>query len=158
MIELSKTDGITLGDFIKKANELGIYPIDERLVTYMDKYSYVYERVSAVSYSEFLRYYDYMEGRTPFSTQHKTKGSEYNNVLVLMESSWNKYNFGYMMGERPAKMTASYKSVVNRTSKLFYVCCTRTKKHLIVFYSCPTAVVITKAKEWFGEENVIKIS
>lgn len=158
MVELSKTDGITLGDFISKANELGIYPIDERLATYIDKYSYVYERVAAVSYSEFLRYYDYMEGRTPFSTQHKTKGSEYDKVLVLMESSWNKYNFGYMMGERPPKMTASYETVVGRTSKLFYVCCTRTKKHLIVFYSCPSAVVITKAKEWFGEENVIKIS
>lgn len=158
MVELLKTDGITLGEFILKAHDLGIYPIDERLSSYMDKYSYVYDRVAAVSYSEFMRYYDYMEGRTPFSTQHKTKGLEYDNVLVLMESSWNKYNFGYMMGVQPARKTASYDSVVSRTRKLFYVCCTRTKKHLIVFYTCPTAEVLAKAIEWFGEENIVKVS
>lgn len=157
MIEFSKTDGITLGEFISKANELNIYPIDEKLATYIDKYSYVYDRIASVSYSEFMRYYDYMEGKTPFSTQHKTKGSEYNNVLVLMESSWNKYNFGYLMGDIPAKKTASFDSVVQRTRKLFYVCCTRTKEHLIVFYSCPSAKVLGRAKEWFGCENVIKI-
>jgi DNA helicase-2/ATP-dependent DNA helicase PcrA len=157
MNQLCITDNITLGNFIDKANELEIYPIDDKLRNYIEKYEYVYNRIRSVSYKEFLNYYNYMEGKTPFSTQHKTKGSEYENVLVLLESKWNKYNFGYMMGNKPARKSNSYDSVVNRTLKLFYVCCTRAKNHLIVFYSCPEPTVLDRAKEWFGKENVYKL-
>lgn len=157
MNQLCITDNITLGNFIDKANELEIYPIDDKLRNYIEKYEYVYNRIRSVSYKEFLNYYNYMEGKTPFSTQHKTKGSEYENVLVLLESKWNKYNFGYMMGNKPARKSNSYDSVVNRTLKLFYVCCTRAKNHLIVFYSCPEPTVLDRAKEWFGNENVYKL-
>ena len=136
------------------AHNLGILPIDDKLQNYIDKYDYVYNRIRMVSYDEFTNYYNYMEGKTPFSTLHKTKGSEYENVLVLLESKWNKYNFGYLMGEPPRRMTSSYTNVLNRTQKLFYVCCTRAKKHLIVFYSCPSPVVIAKAIEWFGGDNM----
>jgi DNA helicase-2/ATP-dependent DNA helicase PcrA len=48
-------------------------------------------------------------------------------------------------------------SVLERTQKIFYVCCTRAKENLAVFYHNPSAQVIMKAKEWFGEENVIDI-
>jgi DNA helicase-2/ATP-dependent DNA helicase PcrA len=158
MIELTNSSDITIGEFISKANDLNIYPIDERLNSYMENYSYVYDRVASVSYAEFLQYYDYMEGRTPFSTQHRTKGSEYDNVLVLMESKWNKYNFGYLMGDSPVKKSTSYDSIVNRTRKLFYVCCTRTKNHLVVFYASPSPKVLETAIGWFGEENVNDIN
>lgn len=157
MEELRNNAGITLKELIEKADKLGLLLIDDKLRNYIEKYSYVYHRISGISYEEFKRYYEYMEGNTPFSTQHKTKGSEYDNVLVLMQSKWNKYNFSYLMGESPKKRTASYDSVVNRTAKLFYVCCTRAKRHLIVYYSQPSDIVLAKAKEWFGDANVINI-
>ena len=34
---------------------------------------------------------------------------------------------------------------------------TRAKENLVVFYSCPSNIVKEKAKEWFGNENVVKI-
>ena len=61
------------------------------------------------------------------------------------------------MGDVPARKSKSFDSVVNRTRKLFYVCCTRAKENLVVFYSCPSNIVKEKAKEWFGNENVVKI-
>lgn len=157
MKELRNNDGITLKELIEKADRLGIVLIDDKLNNYIENYSYVYHRICTIAYDEFKRYNDYMDGNTPFSTQHKTKGSEYDNVLVLMQSKWNKYSFSYLMGEEPKKKTASYGSVVNRTAKLFYVCCTRAKNHLIVYYSQPSDAVLAKAKEWFGEDNVINI-
>ena len=44
---------------------------------------------------------------------------------------------------------------MSRTEKIFYVCCTRAKEQLAVFYHKPTTAVIDKAKEWFGKENII---
>ena len=157
MRELSSFDKKSIKDIINKADELGILPIDDKLQSYIDRYSYVYQRLGDVEMHEFLRYYEYMDGHTPFSTQHRTKGLEYDNVLVLMESKWNKYNFGYLMGDVPARKSPSFDNVVNRTRKLFYVCCTRAKENLVVFYSCPSDIVKEKAKEWFGNENVVKI-
>ena len=157
MKELSSFDKESIKDIITKADELGILPIDDKLASYIDRYSYVYYRLSNVDMHEFMNYYEYMDGHTPFSTQHRTKGLEYDNVLVLMESKWNKYNFGYLMGDVPARKSKSFDSVVNRTRKLFYVCCTRAKENLVVFYSCPSDIVKEKAKEWFGNENVVKI-
>ncbi|SGZ76633.1 hypothetical protein BTHERMOSOX_1445 [Bathymodiolus thermophilus thioautotrophic gill symbiont] len=40
---------------------------------------------------------------------------------------------------------------------MFYVCCSRAKKNLIVFYHQPGGIALTKAKEWFGPENVLEI-
>ena len=96
--------------------------------------------------------YEYLEGQTPFSTQHKTKGAEFDNVLVILDNGgWNNYSF-----EKMFLGTAS-PSVGERTKKIFYVCCTRAKENLAVFFHNPNAQVITKAKEWFNEQNVIEI-
>jgi DNA helicase-2/ATP-dependent DNA helicase PcrA len=41
---------------------------------------------------------------------------------------------------------------------MFYVCCSRAKNNLIVFYHKPSDAVLNKAKEWFGEENLIEVT
>ena len=48
-------------------------------------------------------------------------------------------------------------SIFVRTSKIFYVCCTRTKENLAVFFHEPSTTVIAKAKELFGENNVVNL-
>jgi DNA helicase-2/ATP-dependent DNA helicase PcrA len=93
-----------------------------------------------------------LEGYTPFSTQHKTKGTEFNNVLVVLNNAnWNKYNFENLF------LGNGKDSVLSRTQKIFYVCCTRTKENLAVYYNNPNEKVIAKAKEWFGEKNVVNL-
>lgn len=137
---------------INDANEKGICIIDDKLNDFKVKKEYLYNRIKDVKFSEFQKLYEYLEGQTPFSTQHKTKGAEFDNVLVILNNGgWNNYNFEKMFLD-----TAS-ESVMNRTKKIFYVCCTRAKENLVVFFHKPSEQVINKAKEWFSTENVINI-
>ena len=97
--------------------------------------------------------YDYILQQQPFSTQHKSKGLEFNNVLVLLDNGrWNKYNFASLFTE-----TRTTENVKLRTRKLFYVCCTRARKNLAVFYPAPAQEVVRGAKFLFGEQNVIDL-
>ncbi len=142
----------TIEDVINDANEKGICLIDDKLIDFKDKKEYLYNRVKNVKFSEFQKLYEYLEGQTPFSTQHKTKGAEFNNVLVILDNGgWNNYNFRNLFLETGSA------SVLDRTQKIFYVCCTRAKENLAVFFHNPSLQVITKAKLWFGEGNVINI-
>ena len=94
----------------------------------------------------------YLEGYTPFTTKHKTKGSEFDNVLVILDNGgWNKYNFENLF------LSTGKESVLERSQKIFYVCCTRAKENLAIFYHAPSSSVVEKAKEWFGEDNVMEL-
>ncbi|PKQ46083.1 UvrD-helicase domain-containing protein [Confluentibacter flavum] len=142
----------TIEEVINVANEKGICLIDDRLDIFKEKYMYLYNRVKNVKFIEFQKLYEYLEGLTQFSTQHKTKGAEFDNVLVILDNGgWNNYNF-----EKMFLGTAS-ESVLERTQKLFYVCCTRAKENLSVYFHNPDELVLEKAKEWFGKVNVIDI-
>lgn len=106
-----------------------------------------------VPYSEFISLYNYLEGQTPFSTQHKTKGTEFDNILVILDNGrWNNYNFEKLFAANNRE-----ERVIDRTEKIFYVCCTRAKEQLAVFYHKPTTTVIKKAIEWFGVNNIVKL-
>lgn len=150
---LQNTDGKTICEVIELANENNICMIDDKLLNYQERCPYVYYRMMDVPYSEFVNLYNYLEGQTPFSTQHKTKGAEFDNVLVILDNGrWNNYNFDKLF-----TATNREESIVNRTEKIFYVCCTRAKEQLAVFYYKPTIGVIDKAKEWFGTGNIVEL-
>jgi len=139
----------TIEEIINDAHDKGICVIDEKLEKFETEKEYVYNRVKEVKYVEFQKLYDYLEGKTPFSTQHKTKGTEFDNVLVILDNgNWNKYNFENLFLETGTP------TVLERSQKIFYVCCTRAKENLAVFFHSPSANVISKAHIWFGNENV----
>ncbi|MBU1311258.1 MAG: ATP-dependent helicase [Gammaproteobacteria bacterium] len=143
----------SIGDIIDKADQYGLVRVDDRLEKFRNQKKYVYDQVVKVPFSQFQALYKYLEGFTPFSTQHKTKGREFDNVLVVMDNgNWNSYNFeGLFTG-------LGKDTVLSRTRKIFYVCCTRAKENLSVYYHQPSQDVLDKAKEWFGVENMHKIS
>lgn len=142
----------TIEEVINDAHEKGICLVDDKLEDFKVKKEYLYNRVKDVKYSEFQKLYDYLEGKTPFSTQHKTKGTEFDNVLVILDNGgWNKYNFENMF------LNTGTESVLERTQKIFYVCCTRAKENLAVFYHNPSQQVVVKATEWFGNDNVVTL-
>ena len=137
---------------LKEAHTSGICIIDDRLEEFKLKNKYLYDRVMEVPFKEFQKVYNYLEGKTPFTTQHKTKGAEFDNVFVILDNGrWNNYNFENLFLEKGSP------SVLDRTQKLFYVCCTRAKKRLGIFYYKPSEDVLTVAKNWFGKENVISV-
>lgn len=143
---------LSIGAVIEMAADAGLVKKDDRLLRFQEKKKYIYERVIILPYVEFQNLYAYLEGSTPFSTQHKTKGREYQKVLVVLDNGgWTHYNFKNLFeGE-------GTESVLERTSKIFYVCCTRAKEELAVFYHNPGESIVTKAKEWFGEENIVNM-
>ena len=150
--ELTKVKNQTIEEIINKADEYGICKKDDKLIRFIDKKEYVYNRVKQVKFSEFQKLYNYLEGYTPLSTQHKTKGNEFDNVLVILDNGgWRNYNFKNLF------IGGGSESVNTRTKKIFYVCCTRAKENLAVFFHNPTQRVITEAKEWFGDSNVCKL-
>lgn len=149
---LVNVDDNTIEQVINDANEKGICLIDDKLIAFKEKKEYLYNRVKDVKFSEFQKLYEYLEGQTPFSTQHKTKGAEFDNVLIILDNGgWNNYNFGNLFLETGSA------TVLDRTQKIFYVCCTRAKENLAVFFHNPDEQVIAKAKILFGNDNVIDL-
>lgn len=140
----------SIEDVIDFADSKCIWKKDDSFREFISQKEYVYNRVKKVKFKELVCVYEFVEDYTPYSTQHNIKGAEFNNVFVVLDNGgWRNYNFEYLFANTPGK-----ESVINRTQKLFYVCCSRSKKNLFVFFHQPSTVAITKAKEWFGEENV----
>lgn len=143
----------TIETVLTEAHEKGICLIDDKLLAFQEKQRYLYNRVKEVPFSEFQKLFDYLEGKTPFSTQHKTKGSEFDDVLVILDNGrWNNYNFENLF------TNSGTPSVLERTQKIFYVCCTRARENLAVFFHNPSEDILNKAKEWFGKDNVIELT
>lgn len=150
--ELRGVSSSTIGTVIEMADKLGICRKDDKLSIFIARNSYVYDRVIKVAFSEFTKLYQYLEGHTAFSTQHKIKGAEFDNVLVVLDNgNWSKYNFNYLFEE------AGNLSVLERTKKLFYVCSTRSKKSLVVYYRNPSKKALATASRWFGDASVSRM-
>jgi len=91
-----------------------------------------YDNLMLVQYSEVIDTFNYIEENTPFSTQHNTKGAEYENVLLIINDKiakkWYQYDFEeYLSG------TQCESDRHKRTRKLFYVCCSRAINNLVIF-------------------------
>ncbi|HIP11640.1 MAG TPA: ATP-dependent helicase [Arcobacter sp.] len=143
----------SIEEIISYASENNLCTIeDDKYQRFIEEEFYVYNQVKELKYKVFQDLYDYVEDYTPFSTQHKIKGAEFNNVLVVLDNgNWRKYNFENLFLKNGSE------SVLERTEKIFYVCCTRAKENLVVFYDSPSDEVLVKAREWFGEGNIIML-
>lgn len=146
---LINVEGKIIETVIQEAHGKGICLIGDKLNKFKEEKEYVYNRVKKVEFKEFQKLYEYLEGRTPFSTQHKTKGTEFDNILVVLDNGgWRNYDFESLF------TNSRNDRVMERSQKIFYVCCTRTKENLTVFYHTPTPEVIAQAKLLFGDNNV----
>lgn len=146
---LINVENKTIEEVILDADIKKICIVDDKLKEFIQIKPYLYDRVKKIQFSEFQKLYDFLEGKTPFSTQHKTKGTEFDNVLVIMDNGrWPDYNFQNLFLETGTE------TVLIRSQKIFYVCCTRAKENLAVYFHHPDSAVIEKAKKWFGKHNV----
>ncbi len=92
---------------------------------------------------QFLGYYTYIQEQSPFSTQQGIKGAEFERVLVILDDdegthvqfSYDKY-FGLkdLSDKEQENRREGKETSIERTRRLFYVCCTRAKKDLVVVY------------------------
>ena len=149
---ISEMRDMPVSELIRYAHENGLCVIDDRYRQFVSNKEYLYNRLKNVPYRSFQNLYEYLEGRTPFSTQHKIKGREFDRVLVVMDAGgWNNYNFNYLF-EGSGNPT-----VLARTQKLFYVCCTRAKDTLAVYFHNPSAKALGQAEAWFGADNCVAL-
>lgn len=149
---LQEMSDCSIGEVLDFCHSSGLRRLDDRIEVFKTTKPYLYDRLINVRYGEFIKLFEYLEGRTPFSTQHKVKGDEFEKVFVALDNgNWTHYNFEYLFSE------GGTASVLERSRKIFYVCCTRAREELIVYFNRPSAVSIEKAKLWFGEDNVFCI-
>lgn len=82
---------------ISYADSFKLCIADDKLKDFINNNDYLYWRVKDIPFQEFQNLYLYLEGYTPFSTQHKIKGLEFENVLIVLHNGgWNNYNFEYL--------------------------------------------------------------
>ena len=165
LIELMKSQNDKIYQIIDKANNILNIKNDERYIEFIEnKGWYLWNRIKDISFSEYVKSIEYQKEYFPYSTQHSVKGSEFDNVLVILDNGkWSKYNFNLLLEnifDENNILDKTKKDIFNRTKKLFYVCCTRAKENLIVFIQINNQKInkekiISNAKELFGEENVI---
>jgi DNA helicase-2/ATP-dependent DNA helicase PcrA len=161
--KISALEDGTIKDVIDYADASKLCVKDDKLQKFLEENEYLYWRVKDVLFKEFQRLYMYLEGYVPLSTQHKIKGLEFDNVLIVLHNGgWSNYNFEYLFDSKifqtltPARQ-ANYPSILSRTKKLFYVCCTRAKENLVVFYPDPTPGVLAGAESLFGQGDCVNL-
>lgn len=115
-----------------------------------------HERLRSVSYTELIELAKFIEGSTPFATQHSVKGAEFENVLVILGGGWNHYNWPKLFELIGAKMiVAKDQKGYYRTRNLLYVSISRPMKRLAVLATqtmSPTA--LKSIEHLFGVQYV----
>lgn len=136
-------------------------PVDDGSEGFANIQAYLDCRVS-----EQWSYRRYIEEESPFATQQGVKGAQFDRVLVVLDDeegahsqfSYGKY-FGYVelsvIDEK--HIVNGDESVLDRTRRLFYVCCSRAVKDLAVVLFVPdvqTARAAIVAQELFPEASI----
>lgn len=134
--------------------------IEELYRKYMNDPDYVYGNASIkevldLDYSQFLSAIHFLYPESEFSTEHGVKGEEYDNVVVVVSKGWNNYQFNTYIPMMNKPISKDKEAAFIRNRNLFYVCCSRPKKRLVLFISIPVKEDFQNALEdLFGKENI----
>lgn len=121
----------------------------------------------SVPFSELERYASYVAGNTPFATHQGIKGLEFPRVMVIMDDAQSRgflFSFEKLFGAKAETVTdlsnkkEARDTSIMRTTRLFYVACTRAQKSLAVIdYTKNVAAVKSTAisNGWFFEKEII---
>jgi len=141
-----------IGDIITFIADNELAELDERFGNVIENYSATIPIIENTTENSPLRfmycdsielwgYLKYIENQSPFSTQQGIKGAEFKRVLVVIddeESTAISFSYGKYLGLTPLSDTDKSNiennrdSVVDRTRRLFYVCCSRAVEDLAV--------------------------
>lgn len=131
-----------------------------------DKESLAWVRALQLPLRQFKAYDDYVHERTPYATHQGVKGLEFPRVLVLIDeeaAKGNMFSYEKLFNVTPLSQTdiknkeMGKENSIDRTSRLFYVTCTRAKESLaILMYTSNTERAKQTAKHngWFGKNEI----
>ena len=119
-----------------------------------------HRKLRAVPYSEVVELVRFLEGHTPFATQHSVKGAEFENVLVLLGGGWNHYNWPNLMDLlHTQRITDKNTKGYHRARNLFYVAISRPKVRLAVLATQTISQAgLAAAADLFGASAVIGLT
>ena len=133
-----------------------------------DKESLAWVRALQLPLRQFKAYDDYVHERTPYATHQGVKGLEFPRVLVLIDeeaAKGNMFSYEKLFNVAPLSQTdiknkeMGKENSIDRTSRLFYVTCTRAKESLaILMYTSNTERAKQTAIQYgWCEEKEIEI-
>ncbi len=120
----------------------------------------------SVPFDELERYSAYVTGNTKFATHQGIKGLEYPRVMVVMDDAEAKgflFSYEKLFGAKPKSQTdikneqEGKDTGITRTTRLFYVTCTRARKSLaVVVYTDDSETVKNTAifNGWFSADEI----
>ena len=110
-----------------------------------------------LDYSQFIAAKDFLRPEAQFSTEHGVKGEEYDNVILVIGKGWNQYQFEVYapMINGSIPVPEGKEASFERNRNLFYVCCSRPKKRLILFVTIPIDDTFKEfLRNLIGSENI----
>lgn len=178
LVALFDDPNTTTRDVLTLLLNRNLYPIDERLKSRLEGLPPAApadegadDDAAVIAFfacqaSQMWNYENYVLRQSPFDTHQGVKGAEFDRVLVVLDDEEAKYtlfSYGKFFGITPlsdtdkANIAEGKDSVLDRTTRLFYVCCSRAVSDLaVVFYVPEDELVATteQAKEFFRAQDI----
>lgn len=174
LMELWKDNAIpTCLDVLRSIQDTGLFKLDERVDNILsDPVIEEPIRIAAlrnalsVPFTTLEKYFAYVTDNTRFATHQGVKGLEFPRVMVIMDDAESKgflFSYEKLFGAKPKTETdirnerEGKDNSITRTTRLFYVACTRAQKSLaLIAYTQDCKAVKSTAMEnnWFKDSEI----
>ena len=123
----------------------------------------------SVPFSQFEAYAEYISDRSPFGTHQGIKGLQFPRVMVILDDNEARgFMFSYekLLGAKALTNTDEKNRLegkdtsVDRTRRLFYVTCSRTRRSLaVIVYTKEADKVASHLSSvgWFEDQEVVRL-
>jgi len=163
-----------IGDVVCFLRDHRLMDFEERYIELIDAYTETADPITELAIdnaalrfmqcgaSELWGYRRYIEKLSPFATQQGIKGAEFDKVIVVVddqEGKTNTFSYGKYFGVKglskkdEENIGAGKDSVIDRTRRLFYVCCSRALSDLAVVIFAEDTAIMKEAIEKRGFFN-----
>ena len=174
LMELWKEDAIpTCLDVLRSIQDTGLFKLDERVDNILSspaadesiKITALRKSLS-VPFTTLEKYFAYVSNNTRFATHQGVKGLEFPRVMVIMDDAEAKgflFSYEKLFGAKPKTETdiknekEGKDNSITRTTRLFYVACTRAEKSLaIIAYTqdCEAVKATAMKNNWFEDDEI----
>lgn len=131
-----------------------------------DEVLLAWDEAIKASFSEIIKYSEYINEKSKFGTHQGVKGLEFERVMVIIddeESRGRMFSYDKIFGLKPLSandkknLEEGKETGIDKTTRLFYVACSRAKESLaIVCYSDSPKELKSNVVNynWFTEDDV----
>jgi DNA helicase-2/ATP-dependent DNA helicase PcrA len=173
LVSAMSSEERTIKDLLLHLHARNTIVLDERYIPYLtnDIEEDNDQNAAVLSFlncplNEILQYKKYIEEVSPFVTQQGVKGAQFERVLLVInddEGRQNAFSYGKLFGytnlsdRDNANIESGKESVIERTRRLLYVCCSRAEKDLAIIIFVPDVQLAydsVLATDYFEENSI----